>query len=368
MENRGVISRPLSLALDAVRAVTALVVVLGHSRPVGYYDGPVAFPWVMHHAAVIVFFVLSGFVIANTAQVREATLANFAIARFARIIPVAWPALLLGTAVWAFNRSIGGPDIAQEPGYQSVSLASLVYPLVFLSELPQASGPVWNSPYWSLCYEVWYYALFAVAVFLRGSRRVLWLAALALLAGLNVLMLMPVWLAGVWLARQLPRLTFSPLQGALTAGLGCCFFWLFAGLAEPLLLMTMQRVPIAALNASYSRVWLADWLMAPALVAVFAGLGPLAERAAPLLERCAPAIKLLAGSSFTLYLMHWPVMCLLITLGIQAHSMWTLALLIAALQGLAIAGAALFERRWTPRLRAALSAAMQRRKPALAPA
>ncbi|MFM5916620.1 MAG: acyltransferase family protein [Novosphingobium sp.] len=355
------ISRPLSLALDAVRAVTALVVVLGHSRPVGFYVGPVAFPWVMHHAAVIVFFVLSGFVIANTAQARETDLAKFAVARFSRILPVAWPALLLGTAVWAFNRALGGPDIPQEPGYQTGSLASLLYPLMFLSELPQASGPVWNSPYWSLCYEVWYYALFAAAVFLRGSRRLLWLAALALLAGLNVVMLMPVWLAGVWLARRLPQMILSPLQAALLVALGCWFFWLFAGLAEPLLNMTMHRVPIAALNASYSRVWLADWLMAPALVAVFAGLGPLAQRAAPLLERCAPAIKLLAGSSFTLYLMHWPVMCLLITLGIKAHSMWTLAPLIAALQALAIAGASLFERRWTPRLRQVLTAAMERR-------
>ncbi len=368
MENRGVISRPLSLALDALRAITALVVVLGHSRPVGFYVGPVAFPWVMHHAAVIVFFVLSGFVIANTAQARETSLAKFAVARFSRIIPVAWPALLLGTTVWAFNRAVGGPDIPQEPGYQTGSVASLLYPLIFLSELPQASGPVWNSPYWSLCYEVWYYALFAAAVFLRGTRRVLWLAALALLAGLNVLMLMPVWLAGVWLARQLPRLTLSPLQGAMMVGLGCWFFWLFAGLAEPLLIMTMNKVPIAALNASYSRVWLADWLMAPALVAVFAGLGPLAARAARLLERCAPAIKLLAGSSFTLYLMHWPVMCLLITLGIRAHSMWTLALLIAGLQGLAIAGASLFERRWTPLLRKALTTAMERRSQGVATA
>jgi len=72
--------------------------------------------------------------------------------------------------------------------------------VAFLSQSGAAYGPVWNPPYWSLCYEVWYYALFGAAVYLPPARRMLWLVLLAAIAGPRILLLLPVWLAGVWLA------------------------------------------------------------------------------------------------------------------------------------------------------------------------
>src|SRR6056297_2543615 len=55
------------------------------------------------------------------------------------------------------------------------------------------------------CYEAAYFALFGVAAFTRGARRVALLLLLGLVAGLNILLLLPVWLLGVGLHGCLAR-------------------------------------------------------------------------------------------------------------------------------------------------------------------
>ena len=83
----------LSVWLDLARLAAALVVVLHHVWPVLVPHHRL--PWPGHHA-VVVFFVLSGFVIAFVTDRRETTLRIYAQRRAARILSVAIPALMLG--------------------------------------------------------------------------------------------------------------------------------------------------------------------------------------------------------------------------------------------------------------------------------
>ncbi|UUZ51421.1 acyltransferase family protein [Massilia sp. B-10] len=87
--------KPFSLYLDLVRFVAAVLVVLSHYTSHGMF-GPAA--RAAYHnlgrESVIVFFVLSGFVIAWTTAEKALTLRQFAVARGARIYSVALPVLL----------------------------------------------------------------------------------------------------------------------------------------------------------------------------------------------------------------------------------------------------------------------------------
>src|SRR3954468_17403598 len=99
--------RGTSLYLDLVRFGAAFVVFLEHLRE--HTRNSFAAFWRSHpflyvhldaysETAVIVFFVLSGYVIAHVLATRENTLTEFATSRLARLYSVAIPALLLTAA------------------------------------------------------------------------------------------------------------------------------------------------------------------------------------------------------------------------------------------------------------------------------
>ncbi len=167
----GFVTRPLSICLDLVRFAAALVVLVCHAAQAGLYSGRLPGTPLAQHYAVVVFFVLSGLVIAASAARRRSTLGAFAIARAARILPVSVAALIFSTMAYLVTAALGGPAMHNDT-YGQLSLGGTVLPLLFLSESTWGAGPVWNPPYWSLCYEVWYYALFGAAVYLRGPGRV----------------------------------------------------------------------------------------------------------------------------------------------------------------------------------------------------
>ena len=73
---------------------------------------------------------------------------------------------------------------------------------------PASSGshlcnPGSNGPWWSLGYEAWYYAIFALMFFTNGRKRWLFAGAAMLVAGPKIWLLMPSWLMGVWVWRQI---------------------------------------------------------------------------------------------------------------------------------------------------------------------
>ena len=77
-------------------------------------------------------------------------------------------------------------------------------------------APYLDEPYWSLAYEVAYYAIFGAFVYAAGPLRWLLVGALCLMAGPKILILMPCWLARV-AAYRLKDLAVHPLALWLAA-------------------------------------------------------------------------------------------------------------------------------------------------------
>ena len=317
MHEEQFITRPMSVCLDIVRALAALAVLLGHAVQLGLYTGPYPFSIALQQHAVVVFFVLSGLVIASSASNGKATLAGYALSRAARILPVALPAIAISLGVAALGSWLDVPPIPAAPGnaLDGASPAKdALLAAIFLSER-FGDGLSANPPYWSLCYEVWFYALFAAATFVKGWQRPAAFAIMLLLAGPNVLLALPAWLAGVWLAHDARARRVTADRGKIYVAACIAAFPLASHLAEPL---SGLLVCAAHWNLGHSHYALSDWLLALAVALGFAGLRPLAASASPLLMRLDRPARYLAGISFSIYLVHWPLLSLLRIAGISA--------------------------------------------------
>ncbi|WP_260924262.1 acyltransferase family protein [Novosphingobium sp. 9] len=308
------LTRPLSVVLDLIRFGAAFLVLLGHAVQLRLWGGAFPLGETMQHNCVVVFFVLSGLVIATSALDPNKRLADFAISRTARILPVSVPALafaLLAALVLAGPHPV---PLDNRPGDLATLARQTVWPLLFLNARPGFAEPVWNMPYWSLAYEVWYYALFAMALYLQGARRWIALIVGVVLAGPMVILLAPAWLAGVALC-HIPALRRAPGWPApVLLVLSASFVgWIMTARDATKAMLAQALGP----HLSWSEWALADAPVAIAVVFAFVALRPLATLFETPLARLERPARVLSGFSFTLYLFHWPLLELARSWGIR---------------------------------------------------
>lgn len=212
----------LSLYLDLIRFLMSFEVMLGHSTFHGYTGH--GFLWQVDpfrhmQTAVIGFFVLSGFVIAYVSDNKEKNLLVYASSRIARMHSIIIPALLvtllfdwLGQTVNAefyktndFPTPIAGNQVASY-------LLSFFY-LNNVWFIPQVT-PGTNGPFWTMTYEVMFYAIFGAAFYMRGILRYVIVALLTLAAGKKILVLFPIWLMG-YMTYRVSKKYSMPTKGAV---------------------------------------------------------------------------------------------------------------------------------------------------------
>lgn len=320
---RGTMSPGFSVWLDTLRAGAALTVLLGHFAHTRFTRGDYQFLREANVAAdaVVVFFVVSGLVIAYAAG-RDGSLPRFAFNRLTRLLTVVLPALAL---TLVFDTVGYGADPSAYPAryYQEVDPATLfLRGLSFTNEWTGVSDRLRlgsNGPLWSLSYEAAYYVLIAVAMFLRGPVRIILIALVAYLAGLPILALLPVWAMGVLVWHRIRR-PEGDVMGVRTA-------WLLA-LSCPLILVACKAagvdILLSALTAmvfepvSHHEVLLysdeAAWSL---VIAVFLALH--LQGTARLLQSVewkasltpVRLIRFVAGASFSIYVVHYPTLHLL---------------------------------------------------------
>lgn len=167
------------LPLTGLRAVAAIAVVVHHTRlPTS------APPWLQEIAicgfiGVPLFFMLSGFVLAYnypTLHLRDRrAVLRFWVARVARVMPLYWTVLIISV----LTRETRG--IPQDPSLPRQFLAIQTW-----SGNLNIGAAVYNGPGWSICVEMFLYALFPFLVLLvahiarhHGIRGLLALCALA---------------------------------------------------------------------------------------------------------------------------------------------------------------------------------------------
>lgn len=222
-------TREVSLYLDLVRFLCALVVFLGHAAG-KLTDG---FLWQLNSylsAAVMIFFVLSGYVIAYVIDKKEGTLKDYAIARVSRLSSVAIPALLL-TALLDFAGSTinhelyyGGPWPAPQPFVLNYVLSALFVQNIWGLDL----NPGINVPFWSLSFEVGFYAIFAAFFFCKGKKKIFLTLGLCLFFGPNIVTYLPIWLMGLslyFLHKKIQNVKM-PIALLLFGASALLLFWL----------------------------------------------------------------------------------------------------------------------------------------------
>ena len=302
-----------SLYLDAVRFGAALLVLLTHLAYARFSAGLLLPLRSFGNDAVMVFFVLSGYVIAHTAATRDRDLTAFALKRCARLYSVAVPALVLTLVLDHCGRALA-PALYHGFQYQDAApLQRILRALSFNHELWFDSWRLFsNGPYWSLGYEFWYYALFACTWYLRGTRRALCLLAVALWVGPKILLLLPVWALGVGVYRINLRHAPRAAWGVTLWFLSLALYALFrAGGGRDALLnwsYTQFGRYFVEHDLHWSNEFLASYVLGALVAMNFIGFHACADHCERWLSRYARPIRAWAGCTFSLYLFHYPLL------------------------------------------------------------
>lgn len=141
-------------SLDALRGAAAFYVLLHHAHLAPNQGlGRLLY---FGQEAVIIFFILSGFVIYYSVSQRQVDWKEYLIHRAKRIYPIFFAALILA---YSAQSLIAG-------SWLNVELDQLLGNIFMLQDVSALKRGVWfdtyygNSPLWSLSYEWWFYILF----------------------------------------------------------------------------------------------------------------------------------------------------------------------------------------------------------------
>lgn len=283
--------------LDLLRFVAALVVVVGHARASAFVDygrlaanhhtGIVAVFYALTRLggeAVIVFFVLSGYLVGGKVIERCGkgvfVPVDYAVDRLSRIWVPLIPALVLSALV--------------SPTH--VPMSDWIGNLLGLQHVmsPSLGG---NQPLWSLAYEVWFYVL-AYAIGRQAMRPTLDVVSLALICAVTMVFsvlsvsFLTCWLVGALLYARPHRMRPAvalPLAALLGVGAVGALQLMSGGVMQqfsgPSMLTGLMEIMLAVATAI--------------LCSTLSTLPPLG------LSRLS---SILAAFSYTLYLTHYPVL------------------------------------------------------------
>lgn len=298
----------ISTYLDALRIIATGVVLFGH-----------ALAWhSLAHDAVILFFVLSGYLISYTATERDLTGTQYAINRIARISTVAIPAVILTVLADSYVRPLW-PQGTSEFAPLDHMAKSLAVCLSMTSYVWDNSYPCFsNGPYWSLTYEVWYYVLFGAVFYPKKPRaKIIAGSAVLLIMGPKIAALLPCWLAGVAAYHIQKRWRPQPALGLLFAGLPLVVYYVM--LRFPLYEFTAIQVigPLSVATGYmfyFSNAFLLDWLTSLLIAAHILGMIGVCSAIARSQVTIAAIIRTIAGTTFSIYIFTTPLLKLLAAL------------------------------------------------------
>lgn len=302
--------KEFSIYLDLVRFLASVMVVIYHSNIRAVITK--ILPFSNHgHAAVIVFFVLSGYVISYISATRESAPVEYWSSRLSRFYSLAIPAVLLCPVLDAVGESLA-PQFYLDATTHSLGWLRVMSSLLYLNEIWSVSIMSFsNVPYWSLCYEMWYYVLFAIVAFTRGNARIWLTIGTMLFLGPKILVLAPLWLLGVALHRWQP-LTRLPRW----------MYWVMFLSSWPLYAV-FQHFDITEYGsqlllrligekwhhqAAFSKFFIMDYPLALIIAANFVGFRGVADHFSRPLRACERPIRWLAGYTFSLYILHQPLL------------------------------------------------------------
>jgi peptidoglycan/LPS O-acetylase OafA/YrhL len=303
-----------SLLISLLRGAAALQVALAHLRAevfpslrsvpdAALYFKGLAFATGFAHQAVVVFFIISGWLVGGSLLNKlgqPQAVRSYAIDRATRLWTVLVPALLL-MALVAIVAGRVDPAQADFAPSNEYSLATWLGNLLGLQTVlvPNFGG---NYALWSLANETWYYVLFPLLLLAIGGRRVpRQLAAVAAISAVGLLLPWAItlyfvlWLLGAAFSRV--RIECSTAQQAALVILGACVsvYYRLTGSNDDL-------VP-----ASFVQ----DLACSVPLLLLLSSLQRKIDPASQPLRATGRIAKVFSEFSFTLYVSHVPIIVFL---------------------------------------------------------
>lgn len=299
--------------VDLLRGVAAIAVAFGHLRslffvPLAGVSSPSLLIRLFYlssalgHESVVVFFVLSGFVISRSVLVaggRAWSPADYLIRRWARLVVPLVPALLLTAGLdqlgqylhqtaWYYSRPVSEFDnlLVSSTSRGTVFVGNLAFLQTVLVP-PYGS----NAALWSLAYEGWYYVAFClivVAINVRGG-----LAARATV-------LCSVILIGLVLGRGISEYFLIWLLGCGAHVFSANWLRVPSGLA---LFLTLSSAAVVLAKKTGSQSFGGDVMLACGIAVLLLSC----KKHCLLPARMAPLSRKLASFSYSLYLIHLPI-------------------------------------------------------------
>lgn len=282
--------------LDLLRAVAVLAVLFYHyafrgAAADGFTDIslPALVPLAKYGSlGVQLFFVISGFVIAYSAEGRTAT--GFAIARVARIYPAF---LLCMTLTFVMTLAIGAPPFEASAGQWLANLIVVA---------PALKQPFMDGAYWSIVNEItfygWVFVLIALGLFRRGiiAIVIVWIA----ISMVNEVLLH---------SGLLRRLFVTDQSGFFCAGL--VLYEIFRGRRDRTVMLLLALAALTAIDQAFiGAAWdrahyktELDNLIIAAITLASIGAVALAMRV-PRLPVPPGVIVAVGGLTYPLYLLH----------------------------------------------------------------
>ena len=169
------------ITIQYLRGFAAIFVLASHA---------LLYPLVGEHLAygrlgwlgVILFFVISGFIMVAVTGEGRFSAPAFLRRRFIRIVPMYWGATLLAAAL-----ALIAPQLFKTTVYYTGQLLLSLLFVPFYNPVSGGNHPIYKLG-WTLNYEVFFYVCFALLAFLGAQSRVVWLtAAFTVLAVLGAL-------------------------------------------------------------------------------------------------------------------------------------------------------------------------------------
>lgn len=152
------------VSIQHLRGIAALMVVVFHLGPQLERMGVTALPPNWLAAGVDLFFVISGFIMWWTTYGVEITPGRFMLKRIHRIVPLYW-------AISSFYVLVllVAPRFMQSGAFDPAHVAASYFFLPWPHPVVDANHPL-VTPGWTLNYEMFFYLVFAVGLFLPGRR------------------------------------------------------------------------------------------------------------------------------------------------------------------------------------------------------
>jgi len=323
-----------SIVLDLLRLSCSLVVLFAHSQAVWFPEHMNdLLPSHLSHGSVVIFFVLSGYVIAYTTSSGHRSAYQYTLARLTRLCSIYFPAIAVTILCALAAHSINPEVYAQHD--RGNNLFRYLITLVYCNEIWfLSSAPLINGPVWSLGYEFWYYVLFGVCFYrFKGWKGWIIPFLVAAFVGPKILAMMLIWVMG-WAAFHLKK----PL-------LRIDVSWILVALLMSIAIVLMVVLPgmpheVGTPRLFWGAAYITDWIVG---VFVAVGIWLMPTDVEPRLKdsKALKNVRMIANLTFPIYVLHYPLLVLarcILPVTLSRGMQWTIGgsvtLLVCILLGL----------------------------------